>query len=191
MKIVRDTVGKEIGKYADLSKMSDPVARDEARDSLPSIKQMLTWYNQNEVQDNEAYKNRMATRIEYARRCFDNDGRITAGAVGETNANDQSRGKYQDSAATLSGNAVGKAYSGSGRITRGVSRHVSGGKSAARKHFLKLYNEAAQERHSDKRGAFFYDRNIGNRIGTRSERQAVLTIDATAENRNLAEQFGT
>ena len=81
MEMVRDKVSAEIGEHVDLSAMSDPVARDAARDRLPYIRQMLTWYNQRAIQVNPAYKNRMAVKIEYARRCFDNDPRIQHGAV--------------------------------------------------------------------------------------------------------------
>ena len=76
MEMVRDRVSAEIAEHVNLADMADPVKRDAARDSLPSIKKMLVWYNQNIVQDNEAYKNRLAVRIEYARRCFDLDERI-------------------------------------------------------------------------------------------------------------------
>ncbi|MBR3747204.1 MAG: hypothetical protein IKN27_09640, partial [Selenomonadaceae bacterium] len=154
MNTVSATVEKEIGEYVDLSKMSDPVARDEARDKLPSIRKMLVWYNQNAVQNNSAYKDRLAVRIEYARRCFDNDGRIQNEAVRQTDGNYGQRGEPRIGGEAVSRNVTGRDRISSGRITRGLSRHVSGGKSDAHKHFLKLYDEMAKKMHSERQGAF-------------------------------------
>lgn len=152
MKIVSETVEEEIGEYIDLSKMNDPVARDEARDKLPSIRKMLVWYNQNTVQNNSAYKDRLAVRIEYARRCFDNDERIKTEVVRQTDGNYRQRREHRPGEEIISGNVTGRDNGNSGRITRGVSRSVSGGKSDARKHFLKLYDEMAKR--SEQQGSF-------------------------------------
>ena len=38
-RMVKSTVESEISKYVDISKMNDPVVRDEARDRLPYIRQ--------------------------------------------------------------------------------------------------------------------------------------------------------
>ncbi|MBQ9488274.1 MAG: hypothetical protein IJU91_10845, partial [Selenomonadaceae bacterium] len=143
MKMVRETVAKEIDEYVDFSKMNDPVVRDQARDRLPYIRKMLIWYNQ--VQNNQDYKNHFAARIEYARRCFENDERIRTESVRQINGDDRQGREYKNSPHTFSGNAVGKINSDSGRITRGLSRNVGGEVSGARKHFLKLYDELKNE----------------------------------------------
>lgn len=154
MSMVRDTVGEEIGKYIDVSKMSDPVAREEARDKLPCIRQMLTWYNEASVQNREDYKNRLATRIEYARKCFDNDERIRNESIRQVNGNDRQGRKYTTGNETIPRNVTGRNNRDSGQSTRGVSSSVSGGKSGARKHFLELYNKVTMGERSNRRGVF-------------------------------------
>ena len=165
MKMVAETVSKEIGEHVDLSKMRDRIARDEARDTLPYIRQMLVWFNQSMVQNNPIYKDRLAVKIEYARRCFDNDDRIQSRAVRQVDRNERSEGKYPNSTAVISRNDIRGDNTSGGRGTRavpasggmegedarGISRVVSGGRRAAYEHFQKLYNEEAK--HSD-RGAF-------------------------------------
>ncbi len=145
MKMVRDTVEKEIGEHVDFSKMNDPVARDKARDSLPSIRKMLIWYNQAEIKNNPAYKNRLATRIEYARRCFDDDERIRTESVRKIDGDSRQGREYRNSAQTLSRNADEQIERSGRRITSGLSRNVGGEVSGARKHFLKLYEEVQNE----------------------------------------------
>lgn len=154
MQMVHETVAKEIGEHVDLAKMNDPVAREAARDRLPYIRKMLTHYNILKGQKKgTAYLDRYAAKIEYARRCFDNDSRIggkAAGGVGQYDGQgnvDSSR--YENYAKPLSG---GGGESG-GRSSRGVSRSVSGEKSGARAHFEKLYNDMAESR-SDHQDGF-------------------------------------
>ena len=152
MKMVQDKVSAEIGEHVDLSAMSDPVARDAARDKLPYIRQMLTWYNQRAIQENPAYKNRMAVKIEYARRCFDNDPRIQHGTVRPSDR-DKGQGRiHQDRNAVVSRNDKGRGSRDNGRSTRGVSRSVSGERSGARAHFDKLYED--MRKHLESQGAF-------------------------------------
>ena len=133
MEMVRDRVSAEIGEYVDLSVMSDPVERDSARDSLPSIKKMLVWYNQNIVQDNEAYKNRLAVRIEYARRCFDLDERIQerSRSVRTTDGDNRSGGIDQNRNDAVSVNDARRGGESNRRSPRWVSRSVSGERSGA------------------------------------------------------------
>ena len=141
MQMVRETVEKEIGEYVDFSKMNDPVARDKARDSLPSIRKMLVHYNLGEVQKNENYKNRLAVKIEYARRCFENDERIRNGNVRQMDGNTRQRRISETRTSTVpNGNTqgIGREFRG-GNV--GLSRNVGGEISGARKHFLKLFDE--------------------------------------------------
>ena len=146
MKMVKDTVAKEIGEHVNLADMGDAVARDEARDSLPCIKKMLTWYNKKQIQDNPAYKDRLAVRIEYARRCFDNDERIKSQYRDVRPSDGNDRQGRSDSV----GNEIISRHDGSGnngnrgRGTFGVSRSVSGGKYGARAHFEKLFEEESR-----------------------------------------------
>ena len=151
MKMVDDTISKEISKYVDLSKMSDPVARDRARDKLPYINRLLTQYNTKIIQNNENYKNHYATKIEYARRCFDNDERIRNESVRQVVGNEKQsgvRGNRNEIRPNVN-------TQGTGRLVRqgdvGVSRNVSNEVSGSRKHFLKLYEE---EKLSERQRAF-------------------------------------
>lgn len=153
MKMVKDTVAKEIGEHVNLADMKDPVARDEARDSLPYIKDMLGKFNylkgQGKRQD---YINRMAVKIEYARRCFDNDRRIRNADVRRMERMQTEGTVYRNDNETLWRNTRE-----SGKISRPtrISNSVSGGKFGARAHFLKLYEE---ESRSEKDG--FSDANF-------------------------------
>lgn len=143
MKMVREAISKEISEYVDLSKMSDPVARDKARDSLPYINNLLTKFNFTAVQNRPDYKNHFAARIEYARRCFDYDKRIRAGALESLDRN-QRQGRIGEArSSTVSGSDARGAGSQLQGSYGGISRSVSGGQSAAYKHFLKLYGEMA------------------------------------------------
>ena len=175
MKMVRDKVSAEIGEHVDLSGMSDPVARDAARDRLPYIRQMLTWYNQRAIQENPAYKNRMAVKIEYARRCFDNDPRIQHGAVRPFDR-DEGQGRiHQDRNAVVSGNDKGRGSRDNGRSTRGVSRSISGERAGARAHFDKLYED--MRKHLESQGAFSTPKFSANTSGERPKGNFKLLKD--------------
>ena len=153
MKMVQDKVSAEIGEHVDLSAMSDPVARDAARDRLPYIRKMLADYNTNTIQNKPAYRDRLAAKIEYARRCFDNDPRVQHGAVRQVDGHDRPQDLYRTGQATLSGRNDGRGVGETGRQgTRGVSRSVSGERSGARAHFDKLYND--MRKHLESQGAF-------------------------------------
>ena len=156
MKMVKDTVAKEIGEHVNLADMKDPVARDEARDSLPYIRQMLVQFNVLKAQKaKQEYIDRYAAKVEYARRCFDNDYRIrreAVRAVGRNSRQEQmGRNRDEDNAKPY----IGGSIDSSGRSAFGVSNSVSGGKFGARAHFLKLYEE---ESRSEKDG--FSDANF-------------------------------
>ena len=153
MQMVRETVAKEIGEHVDLADMSDPVKRDAARDRLPYIRKMLTHYNILKGQKKgTAYLDRYAAKIEYARRCFDNDSRIggkAAGGVGQYDGqSNMDSSRYENYAKPLPGGS----RESSGRSSRGVSRSVSGEKSGARAHFEKLYNDMAKSRSDNQDG---------------------------------------
>ena len=153
MKMVQDKVSAEIGEHVDLSAMSDPVARDAARDRLPYIRKMLADYNTNTIQNKPAYRDRLAAKIEYARRCFDNDPRVQHGAVRQVDGHVRPQDLYRTGQATLSGRNDGRGVGETGRQgTRGVSRSVSGERSGAREHFDKLYED--MRKHLESQGAF-------------------------------------
>ena len=144
MKMVEDTVAKEIGEHVNLADMSDAVARDEARDSLPYIRQMLVYFNDNRVRNNPNFANRLAVKIEYARRCFDNDERIRNEAVRQMDRDArQSRVSGTEQEAVSGGNSGGNVRPVR-QGARGVSRSVSGGKYGARAHFEKLFEEESR-----------------------------------------------
>ena len=156
MQMVKETVAKEIGEHVDLAKMDDPVARDAVRDRLPYIRSLLVQYNNKLIQGNTKYKDRLATKIEYARRCFDNDERIRNGNVRPLDGYTRPAGVRETGENTLSGgNRPGarSSFQGiSGRVSQGVSRSVSGEKSGARAHFEKLYNDMAKSRSDNQDG---------------------------------------
>ena len=157
MKAVEKTVAAEIGQYTNLDAMDDPVAKDKARDELPYIKALLVQFNSRTIQKNVDYKDRYAAKIEYARRCFDNDERIKAGATRRMVGNEGQGDLHQNRNGT--GSAEYKRGNGAavqrlhGRVSAGISNQVSGEKRGAREHFEKLYNETAKK-HSENQGAF-------------------------------------
>lgn len=140
-KMVKESVEKEISDHVNLADMSDPVAKDAARDGLPYIKQMLVRYHNKLIQNNPDYKNRLAVKIEYARRCFDNDERITNESVRQMDGYTRQGGVLETKQDTVSRSNSGRNVSTVRAVGRGVSNSVSNEKSGARKHFEKLYNE--------------------------------------------------
>ena len=152
MEMVRDRVSAEIAEHVNLADMADPIKRDAARDRLPYIREMLVHYNDQLVQNNLAYKNRMAAKIEYARRCFDNDPRIQHGDVRPMDGHSGQRGVYEARQGTVSGSNGEASVRPVRRVARGVSRAVSGERSGARAHFDKLYND--MQKHLESQGAF-------------------------------------
>ena len=153
MEMVRDRVSAEIGEYVDLSVMSDPVERDSARDRLPYIRKMLADYNTNTIQNKPAYRDRLAVKIEYARRCFDNDPRVQHGTLRQVDGHERPQDIHRTGQAALPGRNDGRGVGEAGRHgTRGVSRAVSGERSGARAHFDKLYND--MQKHLESQGAF-------------------------------------
>ena len=140
MKMVEERVRKEIGEHVDFAAMSDPVARDAARDGLPYIKDMLTKYNQLKgMKAKLEYLNRQAVKIEYARRCFDNDERIRNEAVRRVVGVQGQGAIHRADVATLPAGGQGESRSNGRRA--GLSRSVSGERSGARAHFEQLYEE--------------------------------------------------
>ena len=152
MEIVREKVSAEIAEHVNLADMADPVKRDAARDRLPYIREMLVHYNDQLVQNNPAYKNRMAAKIEYARRCFDNDPRIQHGDVRPMDGHSGQRGVYEARQGTVSGSNGEASVRPVRRVARGVSRGISGERAGARAHFEKLYND--MQKHLESQGAF-------------------------------------
>ncbi len=157
MKSVEETVAAEIGEYVNLDAMADPAEKDKARDHLPYIKALLVQFNSRTVQKNVDYKDRYAAKIEYARRCFDNDERIKAGVTRQMVGNEGQGDLHQNRNGAGptehkrgNGAAVQRLH---GRISAGISNQVSGEKRGAREHFEKLYNEIAKK-HSENQGAF-------------------------------------
>ena len=142
MKMVEERVRKEIGEHVDFAAMSDPVARDAARDGLPYIKKMLTQYNIIKAQKmNPAYADRYAVMIEYARRCFDNDSRIgreAARSLGQDDGQGRMDSTGNENHAEPN---VGRSAERGGRSALGLSRSVSGERSGAHAHFEQLYEE--------------------------------------------------
>lgn len=157
-KMVKESVEKEISDHVNLADMSDPVARDAARDRLPYIRSMLVWFNQLRAQKaKQEYIDRYATKIEYARRCFDNDYRIRREAIRGIDDNSRQKQNGGSSNEVNAQSYVGGSISNSRRSTIGVSNNVSNEKSGARKHFEKLYNE---EKSRSSKSGFYSAQNL-------------------------------
>ena len=157
MKAVEETVAAEIGEYVNLDAMADPVEKDKVRDHLPYIKEMLAIWPNKLVQGKPDYKNRLSAKIEYARRCFDNDERIQSRIVRQMDGNEGQGDVRRDRVTALPGQLAGRNGNVGRRsvsgVSAGVSSPVSGEKRGAREHFEKLYNEIAKK-HSENQGAF-------------------------------------
>ena len=153
MKMVRDRVSAEIGEHIDTAAMRDPVARDAARDRLPYIRKMLADYNTNTIQNKPAYRDRLAVKIEYARRCFDNDPRVQHGAVRQVDGYERPQDLHRTGQAAVPRRNDGRGMGAAGRQgTRGVSRSISGERAGAYAHFEQLYED--MRRHLEQQGAF-------------------------------------
>ena len=125
MKMVEEQVRKEIGEHVDFAAMSDPVARDAARDGLPYIKKMLVQYNIIKAQKmNPAYADRYAVMIEYARRCFDNDSRVGREAARGLGQNDGQGRMDSTGNENHAEPNVGRSAERGGRSTLGLSSGV-------------------------------------------------------------------
>ena len=125
MKMVEERVRKEIGEHVDFAAMSDPVARDAARDGLPYIKKMLVQYNIIKAQKmNPAYADRYAVMIEYARRCFDNDSRVGREAARGLGQNDGQGRMDSTGNENHAEPNVGRSAERGGRSTLGISSGV-------------------------------------------------------------------
>ena len=157
MKLVEETVAAEIGEYVNLDAMADPVEKDKVRDHLPYIKEMLAIWPNKLVQGKPDYKNRLSAKIEYARRCFDNDERIQSRIVRQMDGNEGQGDVRRDRVTALPGQLAGRNGNVGRRsvsgVSAGISNQVSGEKRGAREHFEKLYNEIAKK-HSENQGAF-------------------------------------
>ena len=163
-KVVREQVSKEIEENIDnFEKLLDPVEMDRSFAKLPSINRMRTWFNTNSVQKNPNYKDRLAAKYEYARRCFLNDKRITNGLIRQADNGNQQGGVFGTPTPSVSGYDNG----GTGQITQGVKPSViptQGEYKNIKLHFDKLIEdmqkkmetENNQVRHSaDMQGASF------------------------------------
>lgn len=211
MQAVRDRVQQEIGEHVNLDDMADSVKRDAARDSLPYIKKMNTDFNTRMVQKNEPYKNRLAVKIEYARRCFDNDERIQHEAIRRMDGHDGQESLHRAGNAAFpernDARGVGEA---SRQGSFGISRSIVGERQGAKAHFDKLYHDMAESR-SDKQDGFSHalhsaapeSRAAVSRLakGEGAKLRRMLAAakflkvgDLTAEERNLSalgEEMGT
>ena len=81
---------------------------------------MRTWFNTNSVQENPNYKDRLAVKYEYARRCFLNDKRITNRLIRQADNDNQQGGVFGPSTQSVSGYDNG----GTGQITQGIKPSV-------------------------------------------------------------------
>ncbi|SFA75838.1 DUF6861 domain-containing protein [Selenomonas ruminantium] len=160
MDIVKGNVAKHIeqaiseGKI-DLSKMADSVEREKARENIPYIKIMNERFNTRYVQkEHPEYQDRLAAKIEYARRCFDNDERINEyGNVRQMDGNDGQRGVREAGTSTIPNGNEGGVGEGLRQVDGNYANGVGAERGLARKHYEKLYSDIKQK-HSDEQGAF-------------------------------------
>lgn len=87
---LRNTIAQQMtDTIKDFAALSDPVKMDRAFANLPIAKAMRVTYQIKLIQDSENNKSKIATRYEYARRCFLYDERVPNGINRPTVGNKQ------------------------------------------------------------------------------------------------------
>lgn len=152
--LTRQTIEKEItDNIKDFDKLSGPVELDKALNSLPFFTRARQWLQKQEVKNNPAYQDRMATRYEYARRCFLNDRRIRDRLVRQTSGYEQQERVHGAVSAGISG--VDRAKQ-NGNVQQTASRRIVAGRVGeyrfVQNHFNQLI-ENMKDKHSQQ-GAF-------------------------------------
>lgn len=161
--LTRQTIKDEITEnIKDFEKLNDPVELDKALNELPFFKKIRGQFQNNVITSNPEYMHRMATRYEYARRCFLNDSRIPNESVRRVDVHaKQDQISRTDGNSFPQGDNAGKKQTLSGRtgkrlLNSGITSTTPGEYKFIKNHFDKLVDDTLK--HSEQ-GAF----SIGNK----------------------------
>lgn len=156
--LTRQTIKDEItGNIKDFEKLNDPVELDKALNELPFFKKIRGQFQNNVITSNPEYMHRMATRYEYARRCFLNDSRIPNESVRRVDVHaKQDQISRTDGNSFPQGDNAGKKQTLSGRtrkrlLNSGITSTTPGEYKFIKNHFDKLVDDTLK--HSEQ-GAF-------------------------------------
>lgn len=156
--LTRQTIKDEITEnIKDFEKLNDPVELDKALNELPFFKKIRGQFQNNVITSNPEYMHRMATRYEYARRCFLNDSRIPNESVRRVDVHaKQDQISRTDGNSFPQGDNAGKKQTLSGRtgkrlLNSGITLTTPGEYKFIKNHFDKLVDDTLK--HSEQ-GAF-------------------------------------
>ena len=156
--LTRQTIKDEITEnIKDFEKLNDPVELDKALNELPFFKKIRGQFQNNVITSNPEYMHRMATRYEYARRCFLNDSRIPNESVRRVDVHaKQDQISRTDGNSFPKGDNAGKKQTLSGRtgkrlLNSGITSTTPGEYKFIKNHFDKLVDDTLK--HSEQ-GAF-------------------------------------
>lgn len=156
--LTRQTIKDEITEnIKDFEKLNDPVELDKALNELPFFKKIRGQFQNNVITSNPEYMHRMATRYEYARRCFLNDSRIPNESVRRVDVHaKQDQISRTDGNSFPQGDNAGKKQTLSGRtgkrlLNSGITSTTPGEYKFIKNHFDKLVDDTLK--HSEQ-GAF-------------------------------------
>ena len=191
--LTRQTIKDEITEnIKDFEKLNDPVELDKALNELPFFKKIRGQFQNNVITSNPEYMHRMATRYEYARRCFLNDSRIPNESVRRVDVHaKQDQISRTDGNSFPQGDNAGKKQTLSGRtgkrlLNSGITSTTPGEYKFIKNHFDKLVDDTLK--HSEQ-GAF----SIGNKYSRGvdlSPSTDGVAIAARANNNLLANMKG-
>jgi hypothetical protein len=131
-----------------LSALKEPWELDDAREMIIPIRVLNTMYNQTSLRTPKE-RDKIAIKIEYARRCFENDRRI----LGQTRYQSSAvRGQGRNGSTDVRGIAGrhnnGESVGAGGRDFIGLARFIGNERGKSYKNFLKLFEEWKKEKHS-------------------------------------------
>lgn len=197
--LTRQTIKDEITEnIKDFEKLNDPVELDKALNELPFFKKIRGQFQNNVITSNPEYMHRMATRYEYARRCFLNDSRIPNESVRRVDVHaKQDQISRTDGNSFPQGDNAGKKQTLSGRtgkrlLNSGITSTTPGEYKFIKNHFDKLVDDTLK--HSEQ-GAFSngnkYSRGVdlspstdGVAIAARANNNLVANMKGIAKKAN-------
>jgi hypothetical protein len=147
----RYDIENEVRKGIDnlnLSALKEPWEIDDARERILQIKSLNVMYNQTSLRTPKE-RDTLAIKIEFARRCFENDARILGQASYQSSGG---RGQGRNGSTDVRGIAGrhnnGESLGASGRDFIGLARFIGNERGKSYKNFLKLFEEWKKEKHS-------------------------------------------
>lgn len=186
---IKDEITENI---KDFEKLNDPVELDKALNELPFFKKIRGQFQNNVITSNPEYMHRMATRYEYARRCFLNDSRIPNESVRRVDVHaKQDQISRTDGNSFPQGDNAGKKQTLSGRtgkrlLNSGITSTTPGEYKFIKNHFDKLVDDTLK--HSEQ-GAFSNGNKYSRGVDLSPSTDGVA-IAARANNNLLANMKG-